>query len=238
MEEINQINELFLVNAPTEDEKKSEKRQCHYVCHTLCIAPECPPKLHECTCSLTILVDITKWDTPPRLYFVNELYNLKGWITLKDNLNFFCWCCVFDSDIHIARSKSDYDNRMTLWNRYILKNIISKTIIYPSEDTRCISINMKNYKKCTGQCIWWQNLTLSKDSNKSHQITDVNILCKGNEPPSLFNLCKLAYLTKVMQGKINKEYLPCLFNVSKTKVPSHLNLNSITMKHLKPYIEP
>jgi len=84
----------------------------------------------------------------------------------------------------------------------------------------------------------WQNLTLSKDSNKSHQITDVNILCKGNEPPSLFNICKIAYLTKVMQGKINEEYLPCLFNVSKTKVPSHLNLNSITMKHLKPYIEP
>ena len=27
MEEINQINELFLVNAPTEDEKKSAKRK-------------------------------------------------------------------------------------------------------------------------------------------------------------------------------------------------------------------
>ena len=91
MGEINQINELLMMKILTENEKKSEPTQCYYFCHTRC--SYCPPKLHECSCSLTILVDITKWETPPRLYFENKFHNLKGWITLKDNLNFFCWCC-------------------------------------------------------------------------------------------------------------------------------------------------
>jgi len=231
MGEINQINELLMMKILTENEKKSEPTQCYYFCHTRC--SYCPPKLHECSCSLTILVDITKWETPPRLYFENKFLNLKGWITLKDNLNFFCWCCFFDSDTYLAKNKAYFYKERAFFQNF------SKTVIYPSEDTRCISINILNYKKCQKLKeigFWYENLSQSRNSKKSHQITHVNVLCKSNEPPSLFNICKIAYLTKFMQGKINEEYLPCLFNVSKKKVPSHLNLNSITMKHLTPCI--
>jgi len=67
---------------------------------------------------------------------------------------------------------------------------------------------------------------------KTHRIRTTSIICKPNEPPSLFLLCKIAYLTRYMAGSKNAEYLSSHFLLNNENVPQNLDLNLVTMRAL------
>ena len=186
---------------------------------------------HQCSYSFAILVNINKHELPPRLIFENYDNNKKGWITLKNNLNLFCWCCDTERNLYLL-----YDR--TKLKRYIYGNKV--TLVYPSPNYTFKSINLKNYKQSQlnrsyfGLKIppWASYSYVSPPLNDTHwrqktghRITHVSILCKSNEPPSLLNLCKIAFWTKYLVGKYQREFLPYRFRISNDKFPRSLNLD-------------
>jgi len=183
------------------------------------------PENHFCSNHVAILVDTTKWDEPPCVVIENRKNEI-GWITLKNNINIFCWCSCND-DIEVAKS--------------LKHSLYKQNIIRPSSNTHWVTIDMKKYRKkqtkndyeSDSEDEYEEFIQIQKPPDqKTHRIRTTSIICKPNEPPSLFLLCKIAYLTRYMVNSKNAEYLSSHFLLHNENVPHSLDLNLVTMRAL------
>lgn len=238
----NQINQIFTVDEENRKEKcwTPSREICgrRWKCQKRTSSSYYFQRYHVCSYQIVFLVDITQWEEPPCIMFENAEHGI-GWITLKNNINVFCWCCNTNEVLQILKT--------TKYISGIRQNLIysSKTILYPSQNTHWITYNLHKYRsaqvknKAVPDTVPYDTVNGKFSSNKNHRIQEINIVCKYNNPPSLFLLSKLAYLTNYMIGPKYDKCLSTHFRIASKIVPKNygLDLCSVSMRQLKTKFE-
>jgi hypothetical protein len=215
----NKINEIVsIVDQNQRGEVWLQCRDCRWV-------RERCPNAPLCTISFAFLADLSVNDSP-RIVFENK--KGKGFLTLKDNLNIFYFCCRSNKQLKVLFNRYPYERDWYVYNDW--------TIVYCDFDTRWVTIDLRRYKRQQIENLWPEyNFPLpgfNEPNTKPQKITRITIICKSKGPPTLQSLCKIATLIRYMRGKKGNEFLPYFFSVSSKKISKALNLDKTTLRRI------